>query len=173
MSFDPSDTFLFVYIECISKIKDTFCWERTCLLDMDATTELSPSDGCVFDFIIVGGILGNVPSDDRTSVLRDLKFIHTRHMGPIQMTTNTAVLVAKFVLEDGIPLNKISYVDSPEIKPNECETIVLPFRFVARNMITHTHTHTQETDTHTQEDFSDKAPVLPDGFVEFLQEDDL
>ena len=36
-------------------------------------------------------ILGNVPSDDRTSEVRKLSPRHSRHLGPLQMTTNTAV----------------------------------------------------------------------------------
>jgi len=75
-------------------------WDRICLLDMDAEDELDPSDVVNFDAFVFGGILGNVHehedgtygSDDRTRELRDLGFVHRRHLGPLQMTTDTAVL---------------------------------------------------------------------------------
>merc|ERR1712226_721320 len=103
-----------------------------------------------FDALVFGGILGNVieqedgtySSDDRTAELRRLGFEHRRHLGPMQMTTDTAVLVSKMVLEEARPLAEIPYLDSPEIQEAEeggtakggcSESVCMEgFRYVAR-----------------------------------------
>lgn len=53
-----------------------------------------------FTFFLFGGILGDDPPRDRTGSLRALGFPH-RHLGKIQMTTDTALGVTKRVVEDG------------------------------------------------------------------------
>merc|ERR1712113_504869 len=91
--------------------------------DMDAEDALEPDDVSRFDALVFGGILGNVHerpdgtygSDDRTSELRKLGFVHRRHLGPMQMTTDTAVLFSRLVLEEARPLAEIPFLDSPEI----------------------------------------------------------
>ncbi|CDJ41306.1 hypothetical protein, conserved [Eimeria tenella] len=113
-------------------------WDRVLLLDMDADQELTVADADRFDAVLVGGILGNVPSDDRTAEVRKLRLSHARHLGPLQMTTNTAVLVSKIILEDKVSLKDIPMVDEPEIPagPNSKESLVLPFRYVAKSYLT-------------------------------------
>lgn len=134
-------------------------WDRVLLLDMDAEEELKVEDAANFDAVLVGGILGNVPSDDRTSEVRKLRPCHSRHLGPLQMTTNTAVLVSKIILEDKVPLNEIPTVDEPEIPagPGSKESIILPFRYVAKSYLTKC-----ENDRST--------PILPEGLLPFLME---
>lgn len=102
-------------------------WDRICLLDMDAEEALEPSDVVNFDAFLFGGILGNVHehedgtygSDDRTAELRDLRFAQRRHLGPMQMTTDTALLVCHLVLEEARPLAEIPWLDSPDIGEGE------------------------------------------------------
>ncbi|HIJ98612.1 TPA: hypothetical protein H1005_01570, partial [archaeon] len=53
----------------------------------------------------------------------------TRSLGNKQMPTDTAVYVAKKILE-GKKLNDFKFVDELEIEINENESIVLPFRYV-------------------------------------------
>lgn len=123
-------------------------WDRICLLDMDASEALEPEDAGRFDAVVFGGILGNVienpdgsyGSDDRTSELRQLGFAHRRHLGPMQMTTDTAVLVTRLVLEERRTLADIPFIDSPDIsetQPDEamgtsdCVTME-GFRYVAK-----------------------------------------
>ena len=50
--------------------------ERICLLDSEATQELTPEDAQRFDYILLGGILGNVDDFDmdRTALLRRLPY---------------------------------------------------------------------------------------------------
>jgi len=103
-------------------------WDRICLLDMDASEALEPEDRSKFDAVVFGGILGNIEvrddgtygSDDRTSEIRS-DFVHRRHLGPMQMTTDTAVLVTQLVLEEGRPLPDIPFLDSPEIGADAAE----------------------------------------------------
>ena len=54
----------------------------------------------------------------------------TRHLGKEQMTTDTAVLVSQLVLEKQIPLDKIDYVDRPDIKLGRREIVEMPFKYI-------------------------------------------
>jgi len=123
--------------------------DRVCLLDPKAAEELSPSDGeGTFDWFLFGGILGDDPPRDRTSELRALGF-PTRHLGPIQMTTDTALGVTKIVVEDKVPLRSIDYIDHPTIRFNSKESVEMPFRYIRK----------------------DGEPLLPPGMREHLLED--
>jgi ribosome biogenesis SPOUT family RNA methylase Rps3 len=120
--------------------------DRVCLLDPAATKELSPEDGDNFDIFLFGGILGDDPPrgmlehtfgcdllsnqmPDRTSELRK-KGYTGRRLGPVQMTTDTAVRTTRIVVQDRIELENIKYVDNPEIKVDEHESTEMPFRYV-------------------------------------------
>ncbi|CAI6338719.1 unnamed protein product [Periconia digitata] len=97
--------------------------DRVCLLDPAASQDLSPQDGDAFDIFLFGGIL------DRTSELRK-KGYQGRRLGPVQMTTDTAVRVTRIVVQDRVPVDKIPYVDHPELKINKNESTEMPFRYV-------------------------------------------
>ncbi|KAF4121085.1 Rps3 or RNA methylase involved in ribosome biogenesis, SPOUT family [Geosmithia morbida] len=148
---------------------------RVCLLDPSASKDLSPEDGDVFDAFLFGGIL-EWPQD-RTSELRKKGF-EGRRLGPKQMTTDTAVRVTRIVVQDkgwsspprgcgkGCPirgrrdrgadviatvaLDKVPYVDFPELRFNEHESTEMPFRYV--------------TDENGQ-------PIMPDGMKELIEKD--
>lgn len=66
---------------------------------------------------------------DRTSELRK-KGYEGRRLGPIQMTTDTAVRVTRMVVQDRMELEKIPFVDHPEIRVDEHESTEMPFRYV-------------------------------------------
>ncbi|TPX70825.1 hypothetical protein SpCBS45565_g01480 [Spizellomyces sp. 'palustris'] len=119
---------------------------KVILLDPSATQPLEPSDGESFEWLLFGGILGDDPPQDRTKELRKLGFA-TRHLGPVQMTTDTAVIVAKHVIEGKIPLDKLEYVDRPEIRLGKKETVELPFRYLVK----------------------EGKPQLPNGLLELLK----
>ncbi|KAL9018444.1 MAG: hypothetical protein Q9180_008725, partial [Flavoplaca navasiana] len=104
------------------------CKNRVCLLDPAAKEELKPADAHDFDVFVFGGILGDDPPRDRTSELRKKGFTG-RRLGPIQMTTDTAVRVARMVIQ-GKALNAIPYIDYPEIRIDEHESTEMPFRYV-------------------------------------------
>ncbi|KAL2687218.1 hypothetical protein Neosp_004771 [[Neocosmospora] mangrovei] len=116
---------------------------RVCLLDPAAAKDLSPEDGDTFDAFLFGGIL------DRTSELRKKGF-EGRRLGPKQMTTDTAVRVTRIVVQDRVPVDKIPYLDFPELKFNEHESTEMPFRYVKGE---------------------DDKPIMPKGMVELIQKD--
>ncbi|KAJ0424522.1 SAM-dependent RNA methyltransferase [Aspergillus carlsbadensis] len=122
---------------------------KVCLLDPSAKVELSPADGDNFEVFLFGGILGDDPPRDRTSELRK-KGYAGRRLGPVQMTTDTAVRVTRMVVHDRVPLEEIQYVDHPEIVVNEHERTEMPFRYV--------------------KDSSGK-PIMPEGMVELIKKD--
>ena len=83
--------------------------------------------------------------EDRTSELRKKGF-EGRRLGPKQMTTDTAVRVTRTIVKEKgktalkameaklkpstVPLDKIPYLDYPELKLNEHESTEMPFRYV-------------------------------------------
>lgn len=122
---------------------------RVCLLDPSAIKELAPEDGDKFDVFLFGGILGDDPPRDRTSELRKKGF-EGRRLGPKQMTTDTAVRVTRIVAQEKTPLDKIAYVDYPELRINKNESTEMPFRYVA----------------------DDKGnPIMPEGMIELIKKD--
>ncbi|KAF9452102.1 DUF431-domain-containing protein [Macrolepiota fuliginosa MF-IS2] len=121
--------------------------DRVCLLDPKAERELSPEDGNgTFDFFLFG--VRDDPPRDRTSELRILGFPN-RHLGSVQMTTDTALGVTKLVVQDKIPLDKIPYVDFPTIRFSARESVEMPFRYIVEN----------------------NEPKLPPGMRQLLHED--
>ncbi|KAH8693078.1 DUF431 domain protein [Talaromyces proteolyticus] len=122
---------------------------KVCLLDPAATTELSTADGDQFEVFLFGGILGDDPPRDRTSELRQ-KGYTGRRLGPKQMTTDTAVRVTRMIVQERIPLDKIPYVDTPELRINEYESTEMPFRYVVD---------------------SQGKPIMPEGMVELIKHD--
>ncbi|KAH8169241.1 putative SAM-dependent RNA methyltransferase domain-containing protein [Sarocladium implicatum] len=122
---------------------------RVCLLDPAAAKDLSPEDGENFDAFLFGGILGDDPPRDRTSELRKKGF-EGRRLGPKQMTTDTAVRVTRIVVQDKIALDKVPYVDFPELKFSKHESTEMPFRYVTNEK---------------------NEPILPPGMLELIQKD--
>ncbi|KAB5515236.1 SAM-dependent RNA methyltransferase [Coniochaeta sp. 2T2.1] len=122
---------------------------RVCLLDPAAKKDLSPEDGETFDVFLFGGILGDDPPRDRTSELRKKGF-EGRRLGPVQMTTDTAVRVTRIVVEQRIPVAEVPYVDFPELKFNDHESTEMPFRYVKT---------------------AEGRPIMPEGMVELIKKD--
>ena len=72
----------------------------------------------------------------------------TRHLGKMQMTTDTAVLVAQKILEDGIEMKDLKFIDFPEIKIGKKAVVEMPFRYLVDG---------------------NGKPLLPDGLLEHLR----
>eukprot|EP00918_Siedleckia_nematoides_P008182 GHVU01017706.1.p3 GENE.GHVU01017706.1~~GHVU01017706.1.p3 ORF type:complete len:133 (-),score=33.13 GHVU01017706.1:496-894(-) len=123
---------------------------------MDAEALLSPSDAAKFDSIVLGGILGNFPSEDRTAEVRVFEFPQRRHLGPDQMSTNTAALAAYYILEKGIPLCEMKFVDSPEIETGPKDSTTLPFRFFDEGWV--------------RDAKPSGVPLFPDGMLQLLRD---
>jgi len=123
--------------------------DRVCLLDPAAEKDLSPEDGDAFDIFLFGGILGDDPPRDRTSELRK-KGYQGRRLGPVQMTTDTAVRVTRIVVQDRVPVEKVPYVDHPEIKVSKNESTQMPFRYVTNKA---------------------GEPIMPEGMIDLIKKD--
>ncbi|BGP55825.1 hypothetical protein JCM8202v2_003432 [Rhodotorula sphaerocarpa] len=122
--------------------------DKVCLLDPRATGEIAPQDGKGFEWFLFGGILGDDPPRDRTGILR-AKGFPGRHLGPIQMTTDTALGVTSLVVQGGKTLGTIKFIDHPTIRFNEHEGVEMPFRYVV--------------------DDQSGEPILPEGMREHLK----
>lgn len=122
---------------------------EVCLLDPKATEELSAGDGARFQWFLFGGILGDDPPRDRTAELRLCGF-PSRHLGPIQMTTDTALAVTKRIVQDGHSLHDLPWVVRPELVFGPREKVEMPFRYLAH---------------------PDGSPVMPDGMKELIRKD--
>ncbi|KAL8669683.1 MAG: hypothetical protein Q9168_005740 [Polycauliona sp. 1 TL-2023] len=122
------------------------CKHRVCLLDPAAKEELKPADANDFDIFVFGGILEYA---DRTSELRKKGFTG-RRLGPIQMTTDTAVRVTRMVVQGQTALEEIPHIDYPEIRIDEHESTEMPFRYV--------------------KDAGGK-PVMPEGMIDLIKQD--
>uniref|UniRef100_A0A060SYL2 ARAD1A17776p n=1 Tax=Blastobotrys adeninivorans TaxID=409370 RepID=A0A060SYL2_BLAAD len=131
------------------QLDPNFDKSRVCLLDPSATEEFSPEDRDRFDYFLFGGILGDHPPRDRTGELRNKGFVG-RRLGPIQMTTDTAVRVTKMICDQQKKLDDIDFVDFPELKFNKNESTEMPFRYVKD---------------------SQGRPIMPQGMFELIKAD--
>jgi ribosome biogenesis SPOUT family RNA methylase Rps3 len=118
--------------EATAKKASEFHLKRACILDPKAKAMLSKKDAQEFDYFIFGGILGNNPAEGRTSILTKVMDIPTRSLGPKQFSTDTAVYVAKKLLE-GTLLKDIHFVEEVEIQIDDGESMILPFPYVVEN----------------------------------------
>ncbi len=124
---------------CITKTESVLNLNlgNACLLDPKAKKELTPEEAKNFNYFILGGILGDFPEQGRTKkyLTSKLKNVKVRNLTDKQMSTDTAVLVTKLVV-DGKKLNEIEFIDSPRIILKRglfCEEINLPYRYVIKN----------------------------------------
>src|SRR3989344_6405393 len=109
--------------------------KKACLLDIKSKKTLLPNDS--FDYFIFGGILGDFPEQGRTEkyLTSKLKNVEIRNLGSIQMSTDTAVIVAKMILK-GTPYEKLTFKDEPEVILNKGvidESVVLPYRYLIKD----------------------------------------
>ena len=108
---------------------------RVCLLDFHAPL-LKSSDAKNFDFFVFGGILGDYPRKKRTKrLLRGQFHCAVRSLGEVQMSTDTAVIVAMLILK-GKRFEDLSFIDKPCFilqKGIFEESLVLPYRYLSKN----------------------------------------
>ena len=124
-------------------------FENSLILDPNAEIPLHPEDK-EFGHLIFGGILGDYPPRKRTEKELSVHLnIEKRNLGSKQMSTDTAVYVAKKII-DGKKLEEIQFKDEIELDLGEKESVQLPFRYV----------------------IEDGEIVLPPGFVDFMRERD-
>lgn len=162
--------------------------DKVCLLDPKSPFAISITDaglvhsssktdstGGPFEYFLYGGILGDDPPRDRTSSLRQLGF-PSRHLGGIQMTTDTALGVTKRCVEDRLLLalpdttaqekewgdesgakGKLEWVDYPELNFGRGESVEMPFRYMVDE---------------ARERRGEKGqPLMPEGMRELIRKD--
>jgi len=66
------------------------------------------------------------------------------------MTTDTAVRVTRLVVQQKISLDKIPYVDYPELRINKNESTEMPFRYVKGE---------------------NGEPIMPEGMIDLIKKD--
>eukprot|EP00918_Siedleckia_nematoides_P008173 GHVU01017693.1.p1 GENE.GHVU01017693.1~~GHVU01017693.1.p1 ORF type:complete len:175 (-),score=12.11 GHVU01017693.1:305-829(-) len=90
---------------------------------MDAEALLSPSDAAKFDSIVLGGILGNFPSEDRTAEVRVFEFPQRRHLGPDQVANECVTGFIHSCTRQAYPPRELSHSQTPapshEHEPSE------------------------------------------------------
>lgn len=97
---------------------------QICFLDEFGTGPLAPTELGTFQYIIVGGVLGNHPSVDQMGFLRDHGFA-VRHLGERQLSTDSAILACCVVLRHGVDIENLEYIDDPEVFEDEIDKIPL------------------------------------------------
>ena len=102
---------------------------RVCVLDPKAKKTLTPKDKDLFDYFVFGGILGDYPPKARTGELTKKLKCEIRNLGKEQMSTDTAVNVAKKIL-DGTPFEKLTFKDKIELDIAPGESVELPYRYL-------------------------------------------
>ncbi|KAF9577296.1 hypothetical protein BGW38_007597 [Lunasporangiospora selenospora] len=157
------------HTEDILTMGDRIPHEKVCLLDPASPTVLCPEDADKYDFFLFGGILGDDPPRDRTGELRKLGFA-TRHLGEVQMTTDTAVNVTRRVVEGKDPLDKIPFVDHPEIMLRKGESVTMPFRYIVKEEEQTNDAAAAEGVKKTKK-AKGPQPLLPPGMIELLIKD--
>ncbi|KAF9919034.1 hypothetical protein BX616_002698 [Lobosporangium transversale] len=165
------------HTEDIMAMSDRIPHQRVCLLDPASPHVLSPGDAKEFDFFLFGGILGDDPPRDRTGELRKLGFA-TRHLGAVQMTTDTAVNVTRRIVEGQVSLDEIPFIDHPEIKLRKNETVTMPFRYIALSSTETSSIASSEGGSSKVNETEKKSrkpklpqPLLPPGMLELLKKD--
>lgn len=101
-----------------------------CVLDPESPKVLTPLKARKFKYFILGGILGDNPPKRRTNeeLTKFLSSIHSFNIGKEQMSTDNAVYVVKEIVK-GKKLSNIKFKDNIEIKINDVETTILPYRY--------------------------------------------
>ncbi|MEM2121511.1 MAG: SAM-dependent methyltransferase [Candidatus Woesearchaeota archaeon] len=103
---------------------------NVCVLDPEAEKTLMHEDSKRFEYFVFGGILGDFPAKKRTKKFLTSKLnCESRNLGKKQMPTDTAVKVAKLILE-GKKLGELKFKDRVVLKIGKYDEVILPFRFL-------------------------------------------
>lgn len=135
----------------VKELVQKFAQNKICILDPNAEKTLTTADCKHFAYLVFGGILGDWPPQKRTQkTLSEPLHCETRNLGKEQMSTDTAVYVAKHIAS-GKNFSDLEFIDELVIPVEEGEEIILPFRFVVEN----------------------GKPVLAKGYVEFVKKQEM
>lgn len=115
-----------VFQESVKELK----LEKVCILDPEAPQILTPKNAAPFKYFIFGGILGDHPPRKRTQeeLTRFFPKLPAFNIDKMQMSTDNAVYTVKTIIE-GTPFEKIPFKDEIEIRINDIESTILPYRY--------------------------------------------
>ncbi len=120
--------------------------KKAIILDPGAEKTLTIQDCKKSDFLVLGGILGNYPPEKRTKKwLSDKLKCEYRNLGKNQMSTDTAVYVAKKIA-GGKKLEDLRFAYMLEVQAEDGLSMELPYQYVIEK----------------------GQPVLAPGFIEFI-----
>ncbi len=120
---------------------------RGCVLDPQAKVTLTSEEAKSYDYFVLGGICGDFPARGRTFKLITSKLqLPARNLGKEQLSTDTAALVLKEILE-GKGITELSFVKPLVIKLSRFEEVELPFAYLIKN----------------------HRPVITPGLIEYLR----
>ncbi len=107
-------------------------FEKACVLDPEAKTTLTPEIAKKYNYFIFGGILGDDPPKERTKA-ELTKFLPypSFNLGQVQMSTDTAVIVTKFIC-DGKKFSELKFQQGIEIKISAHEEVHLPYKYLLK-----------------------------------------
>lgn len=136
--------------------------DKICILDPGAKETLNPKDSKKFEYIILGGILGDYPRKKRTKkeLTDHLNGIPIRNLSKFQMSTNTAGYVAWKILH-GTPLSEIQFARKLKVPVDEYSDVELPFSFVKEKVKKEINGQIKEVE----------ELVLPEGYIEMVKKE--
>ena len=103
--------------------------KNVCIMSPDAKKTLKSKDSKKIDYLVFGGILGDNPPKKRTAKYFGRLKHEKRNLGTKQMSTDTAVYVAKNIA-NGKKLKEFKFADSIDIQLDNFMSVTLPFRYV-------------------------------------------
>ena len=104
--------------------------KKACVLDPSSTKTLTPKEAKKYHYFIFGGILGDNPQRFRTKrELSSVLKLPTYNLGDRQMSTDTAVIVCKKIV-DGTPLEKLKFIEELEFEEGDGFYRILPYRYL-------------------------------------------
>ncbi len=107
--------------------------KNACILDPESPHELTPLHAKTINYFIFGGILGDHPPKKRTEEeLTSHMHLQAFNIGKEQMSTDNAVYVVHTIFQ-GALLKDIPFQDKVEIKINNIESTILPYRYALVN----------------------------------------
>lgn len=101
---------------------------NACVLDAEASTRLTPQNVQRYQYIIIGGILGDYPPKKRTKkeLTQFIPHAHAYNIGKKQFSTDNAVYVVDQIVK-GTPLAKIRTQYKISIPLDAIASIDLPY----------------------------------------------
>ncbi|MGB9675057.1 MAG: SAM-dependent methyltransferase [Candidatus Nanoarchaeia archaeon] len=106
---------------------------NACILDPNATKELTPKIAKQYNYFIFGGILGDNPPKARTTKFLTSKLnLPAYNLGKEQMSTDTAVAVCKEIY-NGTSLKNLKFQDGYSVKIEKWLWEELPYRYLIKN----------------------------------------